>query len=87
MATVFSSISGGGMSWTFNLDSPSFGGKVGEPKLLLDKTGWRRPVAVGQESMVRFDEPLARSSSTTSRTRFVRISSATASYWAAGGLA
>ena len=59
-AKAFSSISGGGMSWTFNLDSPSFGGKVGEPKLLLDKTGWRWPVAVGQELMVRFDEPLAR---------------------------
>ncbi|MGZ3385553.1 MAG: hypothetical protein ACXWNF_11590, partial [Isosphaeraceae bacterium] len=59
-AKAFSSISGGGMSWTFNLDSPSFGGKVGEPKLLLDRTGWRWPVAVGQELMVRFDEPLAR---------------------------
>ena len=59
-AKAFSGISGGGMSWTFNLDSPSFGGKVGEPKLLLDKTGWRWPVAVGQELMVRFDEPLAR---------------------------
>jgi hypothetical protein len=48
------------MSWTFNLDSPTFGGKVAEPKLLLDKTGWRWPVAAGQELMVRFDKPLAR---------------------------
>ena len=59
-AKAFSGISGGGMSWTFNLDSPSFGGKAAEPKLLLDKTGWRWPVAAGQELMVRFDKPLAR---------------------------
>ncbi len=59
-AKAVSSISGGGMNWTFNLDSPSFGGKVAEPKLLLDKTGWRWPVAAGQELMVRFDKPLAK---------------------------
>jgi hypothetical protein len=59
-AKVFSSITGGGVSWTFKLDSPSFGGKVAEPKLLLDKTGWRWPIAEGEELMVRFDAPLAR---------------------------
>ena len=35
------------MSWSFKLDSPAFGGKDEEPKLLLDKTGWRWPVADG----------------------------------------
>jgi len=59
-AKAFSGISGGGMSWTFNLDSPTFGGKAAEPKLLLDKTGWRWPVAAGQELMVRFEKPLNR---------------------------
>ena len=59
-AKALSSITGGGMSWTFTLDSPSFGGKVEDPKLLLDKTGWRWPVAPDQELMVRFDKPLAR---------------------------
>ncbi len=59
-AKAFSGITGGGMSWSFKLDSPAFGGKDVEPKLLLDKTGWRWPVAAGQELMVRFDKPLAK---------------------------
>jgi hypothetical protein len=53
-------ITGGGLTWTLKLDSPSFSDKPGEPKLLLDKTGWRWPVAPDQELMVRFDHPLPR---------------------------
>lgn len=59
-AKAFSDITGGGMSWSFKLDSPTFGGKAEEPRLLLDRTGWRWPVADGQELMVRFDKPLAK---------------------------
>ena len=50
---------GGGMAWSVELDSPVFREKVGEPKLLLDRTGWRWPVRPGQDIMVRFDAPLA----------------------------
>ena len=50
---------GGGMAWSVELDSPVFREKVGEPKLLLDRTGWRWPVRPGQDVMVRFDAPLA----------------------------
>jgi hypothetical protein len=56
----FSNITGGGVTWTLNLDSPSFAGKPGDPKLLLDKTGWRWPVTPEQELIVRFDAPLPR---------------------------
>ena len=50
---------GGGLAWTLELDSPVFREKVGEPKMLLDRTGWRWPVRPGQDVMVRFDAPLA----------------------------
>ena len=50
---------GGGMAWSVELDSPVFREKAGEPKLLLDRTGWRWPVRPGQDVMVRFDDPLA----------------------------
>jgi hypothetical protein len=53
-------ISGGGITWGLNLDSPSFDAKVGEPALLLDKTGWRWPVGGGQEILVRFEKPIAK---------------------------
>src|SRR5262245_1624790 len=56
----FSGITGGGITWMLKLDSPSFRGKAGEPRLLLDKSGWRWPVSDGQELMVRFDEPVAK---------------------------
>ncbi len=54
-----SGIGGGGMSWTLLPDSPSFGGQAEEPKLLLDRTGWRWKVAPDQQLMVHFDRPLA----------------------------
>ena len=57
-AKAFTGITGGGMIWSFKLDSPTLGGKAEEPKLLLDKTGWHWPVGGGQELMVRFDKPL-----------------------------
>jgi hypothetical protein len=56
----FSGITGGGWSWKLRLDSPSVGGKSADPKLLLDKTGWRWAAAPDEEVMVRFDEPVAR---------------------------
>jgi hypothetical protein len=52
-------ITGGGWSWRLRLDSPTIGGRSAEPKLLLDKTGWRWAAAPGQELMVRFDDPVA----------------------------
>ncbi len=57
-AKAFTGITGGGMIWSFKLDSPTFDGKAEQPKLLLDKTGWHWPVGGGQELMVRFDKPL-----------------------------
>jgi hypothetical protein len=57
---AISGITGGGLAWSLKLDSPSFGGQAPEPKLLLDGTGWRWPVAEGQEILVRFDERPAR---------------------------
>ena len=64
------------MNWTLKRDSASLGGKSGDPKLLLDKTGWRWPAADGEEVMVRFDAPMAKLSiegrpSNEVRTHFV----------------
>jgi hypothetical protein len=59
-AKALSGITGGGLAWELQLESPSFGGQAPEPKLLLDGTGWRWPVAEGQEVVIRFDDRPAR---------------------------
>ena len=41
-------LSGGGLAWTVEVDSAVFREKAGEPKLLLDRTGWRWPVLPGR---------------------------------------
>ena len=46
---------GGGLSWKLNLDSPSFGGRLPDPQLLDDGTGWTWQTGPGQEFSVQFE--------------------------------
>jgi hypothetical protein len=55
-----SPVIGGGIQWTFKLDSPSFGGRMPNTQLLDDVTGWRWPVGDGQFITLRSDQPLAK---------------------------
>jgi hypothetical protein len=50
---------GGGLEWSFVLDSPSFSGRLPDPVLLEGPTGWAWPVAADQSITVRSNRPLA----------------------------
>ncbi len=58
-AGALAGIIGGGMEFRLSLNDPAFGGKVPNPVLLGDNTGWRWPVGGGQEVRVEFDRPTA----------------------------
>jgi hypothetical protein len=53
----FSGVTGGGIEWHPNLASPSFGGRLPDPVLLDDSTGWAWQVAGGRPLTVRADPP------------------------------
>jgi hypothetical protein len=50
---------GGGWQWDFKLDSTSFQGRLPDPELLADKTGWTWKTGNGHAITLRFDEPIA----------------------------
>jgi hypothetical protein len=58
-AKSLAGMTGGGISWMLTRDSPAFRGKVDDPELLEDGTGWSWEPRPGQGIEVRFDEPLA----------------------------
>ena len=56
----FPDVIGGGIQWDLKLESPSLGGRLSDPVLFDDSTGWAWQVAGGQSITVRADDPLAK---------------------------
>ena len=54
----YDGIYGPTLAWIFALNSPTFDGKVANPIIFDDKTGWMWPVGPNQAITVRFDQPL-----------------------------
>jgi hypothetical protein len=59
-ARDLSSLECGFVQWKLDLVSPSFDGRLPDPVLLEDSTGWAWPVAGDQSLTVRADSPLAK---------------------------
>ena len=51
-------IKGAVLVWKFDLNSPTFEGKVADPVLLENQTGWMWQVGANQSIVVRFERPL-----------------------------
>jgi hypothetical protein len=51
---------GGGWHWKLRLDSPSFGGRLPDPVLLENQTGWSWQTGSGQALRVRFEPSAAK---------------------------
>jgi hypothetical protein len=51
---------GGGLVWHFRLDAPSFEGRLPDPELLADQTGWTWKTSPDQAITLRFDKPVAK---------------------------
>ncbi len=59
-AENLSELIGGGLHWSLKLDSPSLGGKIPDPVLLPDHSGWTWPTGPEQALTVRFEPAIAK---------------------------
>ncbi len=51
---------GGGLAWSFKLDGPTVDGRLPDPELLADHTGWTWKTGPDQAITLRFEKPPAK---------------------------